>query len=380
MKQRISLTISFLILTTFMILVNSREVYATSECFSYKGPGQDFSDRTTIDVRDLNPGDYLSPGTVVTIDYNAHVQIQYCKSDVEEFQFVEAAILLRKDTFTLPDNASFPYYQVYRIIMNDGVCEDIIFTQAYPLRLISLDHGYKSYRDQIRGTSYDSSGIEDGHWLYEKTFRPEDPLDENYNFVGWYTERECINEFEFGKRLTGYTYAYAKWEEKPKQSDNKTENDSIDKKTHSKATKTHERLMEDKKYESTESTLPSWTVKGTNGKILYDYKALDSSLQSINNQTVFADFCTKKAGLKSTILITKDIYAPIGYGKILNTKSISWRNTGAKFGDIIYVVWYSQELHDMQFLPAVVSLDGTVIFTLPQAVDVSTISIVKITK
>lgn len=138
--------------------------------------------------------------------------------------------------------------------------------------------------------------------------------------------------------------------------------------------------MEEKKYESTESTLPSWTVKGTNDKILYDYKALDSSLQSINNQTVFADFCAKKAGLKSTILITKDIYAPIGYGKILNTKSISWRNTGAKFGDIIYVVWYSQELHDMQFLPAVVSLDGTVVFTLPQAVDVSTISIVKITK
>ena len=143
--------------------------------------------------------------------------------------------------------------------------------------------------------------------------------------------------------------------------------------------KTKEQIELEKK---NKDTLPTGTIQGIGDKKEFNFKALNPEERNVNNQIVYADFNARKLGYKSEILISKDIYAPYGQTKDTKwkTKTIRWKNTGAKYGDIIYVVWYCQEAKEIQFIKANVLFDGTVEFIIPKSGDVSTISIVKLSK
>ena len=45
--------------------------------------------------------------------------------------------------------------------------------------------------------------------------KPADPTAKGYKFVGWYTDAECKNAFDFTKPITANTTVYAKWEPIP---------------------------------------------------------------------------------------------------------------------------------------------------------------------
>ena len=162
-------------------------------------------------------------------------------------------------------------------------------------------------------------------------------------------------------------------EEKP------IEEDKSEEKPHNEPTKTPEQIESERK---NKDTLPTGTIQGIGGKKDFNFKALNPVQRDVNNQQIFADYYAKQLGFKSELLISKAIYAPYGQTKESKwqSRTISWKNTGAKFGDLIYVVWYCQEAHEMQFIQANVLPDGTVVFTIPKSGDVSTISIVKLNK
>ena len=151
------------------------------------------------------------------------------------------------------------------------------------------------------------------------------------------------------------------------------------KEVYNEPTKTPEQIESERK---NKDTLPTGTIQGIGGKKDFNFKALNPVQRDVNNQQIFADYYAKQLGFKSELLISKDIYAPYGQTKESKwqSRTISWKNTGAKFGDLIYVVWYCQEAHEMQFIQANVLPDGTVVFTIPKSGDVSTISIVKLNK
>ena len=139
---------------------------------------------------------------------------------------------------------------------------------------------------------------------------------------------------------------------------------------------------EDNTDNTNNSTLPYESVIGlSNGDSYCDIKALNTSIRDTNNQTVFANYYASMKGLKAEMVITKDLYAP--YNATTTWKEtqrvIVWKDTGMKPGDLVYVVWYCQEAHDMRFIPAVVSKTGSVYVCIPCLGSVSTISIVKCT-
>ncbi len=51
-----------------------------------------------------------------------------------------------------------------------------------------------------------------------KVRRPDDPVDAAYDFVGWYTDKECTKEYDFNKKVTKSFTLYAKWTEKAAES------------------------------------------------------------------------------------------------------------------------------------------------------------------
>ena len=57
----------------------------------------------------------------------------------------------------------------------------------------------------------ESQIIEDG----QTVIKPEDPAEEGYIFDGWYTEEECIYEYDFDAPVTANLTLYASWEEAP---------------------------------------------------------------------------------------------------------------------------------------------------------------------
>ena len=132
-------------------------------------------------------------------------------------------------------------------------------------------------------------------------------------------------------------------------------------------------------------SLPYMTISGLStgslGDMAADLKALNTTERDRVNHIIFSNYYASKKNLKATVLDTKDIYAPSSVSKEWKTTNriLTWKNSGAKLGDLIYVTWYCQEAHDMRFIPAIVSGDGTVYFAVPCTGNVSTVSIVKLT-
>ena len=47
---------------------------------------------------------------------------------------------------------------------------------------------------------------------YSLALRPNDPIKAGYNFVGWFTDAELLNQFSFGQKITDNITLYAGWE------------------------------------------------------------------------------------------------------------------------------------------------------------------------
>lgn len=48
--------------------------------------------------------------------------------------------------------------------------------------------------------------------MYSETVSLDEPVKEGYKFTGWYTDRDCTNEWEADNAITGSMTLYAGWE------------------------------------------------------------------------------------------------------------------------------------------------------------------------
>lgn len=126
--------------------------------------------------------------------------------------------------------------------------------------------------------------------------------------------------------------------------------------------------------------LPVNTVKasGTNNGSS-DIAAVVADNRDAINQQVFAQVMCQNLGFKNiTPLKTYNMYAlHATYDAKTKAQTITWANTGLKFGDTAFVVWYNQKLGKIELLPAVVGPNGDVAVSVPALGDVSTMTVVK---
>ncbi len=126
--------------------------------------------------------------------------------------------------------------------------------------------------------------------------------------------------------------------------------------------------------------LPANTVKasGTNNGSS-DIAAVVADNRDAINQQVFAQVMCQNLGFKNiTPLKTYNMYAlHATYDAKTKAQTITWANTGLKFGDTAFVVWYNQKLGKIELLPAVVGPNGDVAVSVPALGDVSTMTVVK---
>ena len=85
------------------------------------------------------------------------------------------------------------------VIYDFGECkEDTVFTVEFDA------NGH--------GTAPESQKVESGKTVKQ----PDDLTADGYKFLGWYTESECVNKYDFKKEVTADITLFAKWEEIPK--------------------------------------------------------------------------------------------------------------------------------------------------------------------
>ena len=65
-----------------------------------------------------------------------------------------------------------------------------------------------TFNVQGHGTAPEAQNVGYG----EKATKPADPVDEDYNFLGWYKDAACTTAFDFNAGITDATVIYAKWE------------------------------------------------------------------------------------------------------------------------------------------------------------------------
>lgn len=127
--------------------------------------------------------------------------------------------------------------------------------------------------------------------------------------------------------------------------------------------------------------LPANTVKSSganNGSS--DIAAVVADNRDAVNQQVFAQVMCSNLGFKNVIpLKTYNMYAlHATYDAKTKAQTITWANTGLKFGDTAFVVWYNQKLGKIELLPAIVGANGDVAVSVPALGDVSTMTVVKV--
>ena len=89
------------------------------------------------------------------------------------------------------------------VIYDFGECkEDTVFTVEFDA------NGH--------GTAPESQKVESGKTVKQ----PDDLTADGYKFLGWYTESECVNKYDFKKEVTADITLFAKWEEIPKNPEN----------------------------------------------------------------------------------------------------------------------------------------------------------------
>lgn len=131
------------------------------------------------------------------------------------------------------------------------------------------------------------------------------------------------------------------------------------------------------------NALPFNTVKTSAANNGYgDVAAVVADDRDAANQQAFAQAMCQNLGYTNvTPLKTYNMYALYTtYYDKTKAQTVTWANTGLKFGDTAFVVWYNQKLGKMELLPAVVGADGTVAVSVPALGDCSTMTVVKANK
>ena len=131
------------------------------------------------------------------------------------------------------------------------------------------------------------------------------------------------------------------------------------------------------------NALPFNTVKTSAANNGYgDVAAVVADDRDAANQQAFAQAMCQNLGYTNvTPLKTYNMYALYTtYYDKTKAQTVTWANTGLKFGDTAFVVWYNQKLGKMELLPAVVGADGTVAISVPALGDCSTMTVVKANK
>lgn len=131
------------------------------------------------------------------------------------------------------------------------------------------------------------------------------------------------------------------------------------------------------------NALPVNTVKtSASNSGSSDVAAVVADDRDAANQQAFAQAMCQNLGYTNvTPLKTYNMYALYAtYDAKTKAQTITWANTGLKFGDTAFVVWYNQKLGKMELLPAVVGADGTVAVSVPALGDCSTMTVVKANK
>lgn len=97
------------------------------------------------------------------------------------------------------------------------------------------------------------------------------------------------------------------------------------------------------------------------------------------NQQIFAEAMAPKGYKVQKVYETYNIYASTKVKdkwKVAE-RTIVWNDSRVKKGDIIYVVWYCQEVKQNKLLPARVVSDGVIEFSVPRVGECSIVTIVK---
>ena len=125
--------------------------------------------------------------------------------------------------------------------------------------------------------------------------------------------------------------------------------------------------------------LPANTVKTGAANGGSDIAAVVADNRDAVNQQVFAQVMCQNLGFKNVIpLKTYNMYSLYAtYDAKKKAQTITWANTGLKFGDTAFVVWYNQKLGKIELLPAIVGPNGDVAVSVPALGDVSTMTVVK---
>ena len=88
---------------------------------------------------------------------------------------------------------------------NKGVTENITLFAFFESKFVNVTFDFKA-----EGIENITSSVE----RYTKISKPETTQNGDDILVGWYTDESFLNEFDFGKEITGETILYAKWSSK----------------------------------------------------------------------------------------------------------------------------------------------------------------------
>lgn len=153
---------------------------------------------------------------VDTLDITVEAESWYVNFDTGEGSAVDTILVPSGEaigeTVAMPVDPTWEGYEF------TGWYMDAAYTELYVDQPITADTTlYAKWKDapvtvtfdSQGGTAVDSITVEKGG-VVEK---PVDPTRENYNFTGWYTDKDCTEEYDFESLVEGDMTLYAGWEE-----------------------------------------------------------------------------------------------------------------------------------------------------------------------
>ncbi|MBR5357864.1 MAG: InlB B-repeat-containing protein [Clostridiales bacterium] len=140
----------------------------------------------------------------VTFDANGH-------GSAPAAQIVEDG-----DTVSKPTNPSDNSFVFYGWYLDEDCTDEYDFSTPVTSDLILYANWIQMSYSVIfdtngHGTAPATQNIVPG----QKITEPEDPSDDDYAFLGWYTDAACNTPYDFDKLITGKTVLYAKWTPSP---------------------------------------------------------------------------------------------------------------------------------------------------------------------
>ena len=161
----------------------------------------------TIDSHDIDTLTYrISSDKGMVLDENTNLLYtnrKECKGIV--LQKVDGKYVQKED------KEGYTEYTLYYLVINERYNSehDRTYYQNYYETVIIdvLDHEVSFNLNGHGKDAIQSELISD----WDKAYMPDEPEDEDYDFVGWYTDAECIERFDFNEPITEDTTLYAGW-------------------------------------------------------------------------------------------------------------------------------------------------------------------------